>query len=395
MTARRPVIALLALAAVAAAPAAGAAAKVRTFTLRDKSGLTVKAPRGYKLRNSGGVYTVSNRRATLVLLRLRSSASALATGRELARALTGTAAGSGTATRFSARVKVAGRTQALGVRRAGSALIVSTIRDARKGGAHATAPRARAALTAADIATLQRVAGTATGGQAANLSPTLPTTQFVAPDGGSRAQVPAGGDWQYKGGGGQIIASSASLGAAISLGLPFGVTLPGGFGTPYPYYPVAAYSPDPVRAAQQIIPDYLNRNGGKVTSLRVVADLAPGLAPTGLATGVGYYAFSMVAGGIPGQGVMYVSVSDQGSESGFWTVYFSFIVVKQGSDPRIFATLLKTWQSWDPSADQQRRIADTYRTLASIRYNGAGPIDDQVFSEAAAKWDLYIRGPEE
>lgn len=393
MTARRPVIALLALAAVAAAPAAGAAAKVRTFTLRDKSGLTVKAPRGYKLRNRGGVYTVSNRRATLVLLRLRSSASALATGRELARALTGTAAGSGTATRFSARVKVAGRTQVLGVRRAGSALIVSTIRDARKGGAHATAPRARAALTAADIATLQRVAGTATGGQAANLSPTLPTTQFVAPDGGSRAQVPAGGDWQYKGGGGQIIASSASLGAAISLGLPFGVVTP-----PYPqvsYYPYAPYSPDPLRAAQEIIPDYLNRQGGKVTSLRVVADLAPGLAPTGLATGVGYYAFTMVAGGIPGQGVMYVSVSNQGLDSGFWTVYFSFIVVKQGSDPRIFATLLKTWQSWDPSADQQRRIADTYRTLASIRPNGAGPIDDQVFSEAAAKWDLYIRGPDE
>ncbi len=392
MTARRLVIALLALAAVAAAPAAGAAAKVRTFTLRDKSGLTVKAPRGYKLHNSGGVYTVSNRRATLVLIRLRSSASALATGRELARALTGTASGSGTATRFGARVKVAGRTQVLGVRRAGSALVVSTIRDARKGG-HAAAPRARAALTAADIATLLRVAGTATGGQAANLSPTLPTTQFVAPDGRSRAQVPAGGDWKYQGGGGQIIASSASLGAGISLGLPFGVVTP-----PYPpvsYYPYAPYSPDPLRAAQEIVPDYLNRQGGKVTSLRVVADLAPGLAPTGLATGVGYYAFTMVAGGIPGQGVMYVSVSNQGLDSGFWTVYFSFIVVKQGSDPRIFATLLKTWQSWDPSADQQRRIADTYRTLASIRYNGAGPIDDQVFSEAAAKWDLYIRGPEE
>jgi hypothetical protein len=393
VTARRLVIALLALAAVAVAPAAQAA--LRTVKLRDRaSGFTVKAPRGYKLHNTGGVYTISNGRATLVLVRLRSTASAAATGQELARALTGRAAGAGSASRFSARVTVAGRRQVLGVRRAGSFLIVTTIRDTKKGGAHAAPPQARAALTAADIAALQRAAGTAAGGQAATLSSTLPTKQFVAPDNGSRALVPAGGDWQYKGGGGQIIAGSARLGAAISLGLPFIVNNPGLL--PFqvtPGYPTAPYTGDPFAAIQNVIPAYFNGQGGDVRSLRIVANLAPGLAAPAPLNAAAYVAFTAVVGGKPSQGIMYAAIQEPQTFFA-WSIYFSFIVVPQGSDPRIFNTLLRTWQSWDPSADQRRRIADTYRTLASIDYSGAGPIDDKVFSEAAAKWDAYIRGPE-
>ena len=241
---------------------------------------------------------------------------------------------------------------------------------------------------------LQRIAATARGGTPATLNPSLPLRRFVAPDGRSQALVPSGPGWQYQGGGGQIIAGNGRLGA-ISLGLPFFIQYPEAI-TKLPDYPVAPYTPDARVAVEQVFPSYFRIQGSDVRSIRFVRLLA-GPLPSSLGfPGTGSTVYGVIAlniGGQAFQGLIFASVGRDDSIFGSYA-YTSYLIVPAGGDPRVFNALLKTWQSWDPSADQRRRLAETYRTLASINYTGSG-IDPKVFDEAAAKWSAYIRGPKE
>ena len=64
--------------------------------------------------------------------------------------------------------------------------------------------------------------------------------------------------------------------------------------------------------------------------------------------------------------------------------------VNQGSDPRIGAAILRTWATWDPSRDQARRLNQALNSILTTNVGG-GPIDQDVFDEAAEKWDEYFR----
>jgi len=387
-------VGVAALTAVAlAAPESRAAGEPQARaakTLRGSGGFSVKAPRGYRVTRRGGVYTVSNGRLAFSYARVRGGGSAAGAGRSLARALKArVSSASGNASRWRARLSVARRLQVISLRRSGRYLVVLRFRDAGRARA-AGAPFARAALTRGELAALERIAATARGGAPQVLSDSLPMKQFVAPDGRSRALVPSGPGWQYSGGGGQIIVGNARLGA-VSLGLPFFIQYPDAIGSRYPQYPIANYTPDAAVAVEQIFPDYFRRQGSDVRSIRFARILGRLPSTIGFA-GSGSAVYGVIAvdiGGRPYQGLIYAAVGRDDSIFGSYA-YTSYLIVPAGSDPRVFVSLLRTWQSWDPSADQRVRLAQTLRTLASIDYGG-GPIDPEVFDAAAAKWDDYIR----
>ena len=60
------------------------------------------------------------------------------------------------------------------------------------------------------------------------------------------------------------------------------------------------------------------------------------------------------------------------------------------SNGGIGAALLRTWATWDPSRDQQRRLSAAVNSIVTTNVGG-GPIDQDVFDEAARKWDVYFR----
>lgn len=75
---------------------------------------------------------------------------------------------------------------------------------------------------------------------------------------------------------------------------------------------------------------------------------------------------------------------------GAYANYLSYAAVNDGTDPRIGAALLRTWATWDPSRDQARRLNEALNSILTTNVGG-GPIDQDVFDEAAAKWDEYFR----
>ncbi|MFN8174274.1 MAG: hypothetical protein U0T02_04310 [Solirubrobacteraceae bacterium] len=384
------VLAALALGAPGSRAADGPQARAAK-TLRGSGGFSVKAPRGYRVGRRGSTYTVSNGRVAFSYARVRGAGSASSAGRGLARALRARiTSSSGGASRWRARLSVARRLQVISLRRSGGYLVVLRFRDARAARAASEVPAARAALTGAELAALERIARTARGGAPQTLSDSLPMKQFVAPDGRSRALVPSGPGWQYSGGGGQIIVGNARLGA-VSLGLPFFIQYPDSIGQKYPQYPIANYTPDAAAAVEQIFPDYFRRQGSDVRSIRFVRILARPPSALGFA-GSGSAVYGVIAvdiAGKPFQGLIYAAVGRDDSIFASYA-YTSYLVVPRGVDPRVFVSLMRTWQSWDPSADQRVRLAQTLNTLASINYGG-GPIDPEVFDAAAAKWSDYIR----
>ncbi len=385
------VAALVALGLAAPATRAAAPPQARAAkTLRGSGGFSVRAPSGFRVTRSGGVYVVSNGRVALSHARVRSAASAADSGRELAHALGARITSRrGSAARWRGKLSVAGRLQVIALHRSGGYLVVDRFRDARSARA-AARPQAHAALTGAQLAQLERIAGTARGGAAQTLSDSLPLKTFVAPDGRSRGLVPDGPGWQYSGGGGQLIAGNPRLGV-VSLGLPFFIQYPDAIGGKYPQYPIANYTPDAAVAVEQVFPDYFRRQGSDVRSIRFVRVLARLPGALGFA-GSGSSVYGVIAlniGGKPFQGLIYASVGRDDSIFASYA-YASYLIVPAGVSPRVFVALLKTWQSWDPSADQRVRLSQTLNTLASIDYGGGG-IDPKVFDEAAAKWDDYIR----
>ena len=52
--------------------------------------------------------------------------------------------------------------------------------------------------------------------------------------------------------------------------------------------------------------------------------------------------------------------------------------------------MLRTWATWDPSRDQQRRLNAALNSILTTNVGG-GPIDQDVFDEAARKWSEYFR----
>ncbi|MCW2925349.1 MAG: hypothetical protein JWM98_2753 [Thermoleophilia bacterium] len=368
---------------LAATSAAAVPAKV---TLRDpKSGLTIVAPRGYRLSARGGVYTLVGGGERARFFFGPSALGAGATGAQLAGALGGRrSAVVQKPTLYSATVaKGAARTYVRVARSGANVQVVLVTRAAGRRLARAATP---ATVPAVDVAQLVRLVNARTGGVTVPLNTTIPTRKFVAPDGGSSATVPVLDGWVWSGNQGSIEGAHPTQGY-IALGEVGGVQ----DGS----YPQLAFSPafvGPAEVLQTIYPQYVKLISGADVQTTAV-QLVPGTEGIlGASTQNGIYGAALTINGRPFRGLFVVSSSDAGGLAPtLWYFYYSAIVLPADAPGNLGAALVDTWSSWDASGASRARLAQALQTIASTPTAGAGPIDPAAFQVAADNWNEYIR----
>jgi hypothetical protein len=355
------------------------AASARTVKLRDRSsGFSVKAPAGFKLKAKRGIYRITGRGLRLTYARVPSGGRSPAdTGAELVRAAKATATGvRSSAKRWSAR---AGG-QTLEVRGSGSKLIV--LRYGRT-----SSRRAGASQSPGQLALLRRIAGTARGGRTAQLPASIALRSFTAPDGSATAQVPNLPGWTFNGGSGVIEGSGPE--GSFAFGVPFFGAVPGSFAAGS--FPVAPFPATAGEGLSALLPQFLARSGIPGVNIQVTGQFPGSEQILGAGYVSGFLTAVVTAAGQTASGVFLYGAGlfDTGVD-GAYANYVSYAVVNQGADPRIGAALLRTWATWDPSRDQARRLNEALNSILTTNVGG-GPIDQDVFDEAARKWSEYFR----
>ena len=385
----RVLAAALAMAGLLLAPLADAA------TVRHKpTGFRAKVPRGFKLRYDARskAYTIANKKSWVRLLFATSSTEADTAGREILRAAGGQVYRSGgTPDRFTADVGVNGVLLHLQVTRTGGQLRVATFGPLQRR-ARAAVPRQTGLLelTAAQLATLQRIAG---GAQArgVQLSADIPLRPCVARDGSAQAFVPDRPGWVCDGAAGEIAGGNATEGV-FAFGLPFIVLTPYDPSAGSGQFPVS-FPLGPVDTILGVLPIYFRINGGDFSNPQVTG-IVPGtenfLGPSA-SGGSGMFGVRFTAASAQWEGLISIGTTlIPGDIFGNWYVYMSYIAVPSTAPAGMGAALFQTWASWDPSADQQRRRNQTIYTILTTNFGG-GPIDPDVFDAANEKWGAYIR----
>jgi hypothetical protein len=353
------------------------ASHARNVTLRGASGFSVKAPQGFKLKAKRGIYRVSGRGLRLTYARVKAGGRSPAdTGAELARAAKATPTSvRSSARRWSARLG----SRRVEVKAKGANLVVLSFgRSGRK---------ASAAQNAGQLALLRRIANTARGGRAAQLPGSIALRPFTAPDGSATASVPDIPGWTYNGGSGVIEGSGPQ--GSFAFGVPFFGAVPGSFASTS--FPTAPFPATPGEGLTNLVPQFLARSGLPGIGIQVTGQFPGSEQILGAGYVSGFLTATVTAQGRTASGVFLYGAGlfDTGVD-GAYANYLSYAAVNQGADPRIGAALLRTWASWDPSRDQQRRLNQALQSILTTNVGG-GPIDQDVFDEAAAKWSEYFR----
>jgi hypothetical protein len=243
-----------------------------------------------------------------------------------------------------------------------------------------------ATATLADIAALQRILNTRTGGVTVPLQVPIPTAVYTAADGTS-ATVPNLPGWAYNGGGGGMLSGAAAGQGVFEFGSLAVVSYPGLSGIIVNRYTDAA------NAIVEVWPKYAPIYTGaqvEVTGVQEIPGtdgfLAPNLSSSGL------FAISVNINGEPWVGLMTSGTGVlPGAELLSYLWYHTFIAVPVNGPGGIGAALVNAWATWNHSAADAQHLAQAAATLASIQVGG-GPIDPRVFQEKANAWDAYIRG---
>jgi hypothetical protein len=355
-------------------------ASARTVKLHGAGGFTVKAPAGFKLKAKRGIYRITGRGLRLTYARVPAAGRTPAdTGAELVRAAKATATGvRSTATRWSAR---AGG-QTLEVRAKGSKLVV--LRYGR-----VSSRRAAASQSAGQLALLRRIAGTARGGRVAAIPGPISTRPFTAADGSATAQVPNLPGWTFNGGSGVIEGTGPE--GAFAFGVPFYAAVPGTFAASSNTFPSAPFPATAGEGLTNLVPQFFARSGVPGITLQVTGQFPGSEQILGAGYVSGFLTAAVNRAGQTASGVFLYGAGlfDTGVD-GAYANYLSYAAVNTGTDPRIGAALLRMWATWDPSRDQQRRLNAALNSILTTNVGG-GPIDQDVFDEAAAKWDEYFR----
>lgn len=368
-------LAVALLAAALLAPGASA----RTVKLH-AGGFSVKAPAGFKLKAKKGIYRVTGRGLRLVYARVPAGGRTPAdTGAELVRAAGATATGvRSTAKRWTAR---AGR-QTLEVRAKGSKLIV--LRYGRT-----ASSSAQTSQNAGQLALLRRIANTARGGRSAAIPGSIPLRQFTAADGSATAQVPDLPGWNYNGGSGVIEGTGPQ--GAFAFGVPFYAAVPGTFAASSNSFPSAPFPATAAEGLTNLVPQFFARSGVPGIGIQVTGQFSGSDQFLGANYVSGFLTAAVTNAGKTAAGVfLYGAGTFDTGVDGAYANYLSYAAVNTGTDPRIGAALLRTWATWDPSRDQARRLNAALNSILTTNVGG-GPIDQDVFDEAAAKWDEYFR----
>ena len=366
------------VAALVAVALLAPAASARTVKLRGPGGFSAKAPAGFKLKAKRGIYRITGRGLRLTYARVPSGGRSPAdTGAELVRAARATATGvRSSAKRWSARAGA----QTLEVRARGSRLVV--LRYGR-----ASSRRASASQSPGQLALLRRIAGSARGGRTAQLPASIALRSFTAPDGSATAQVPNLPGWTFNGGSGVIEGSGPE--GSFAFGVPFFGAIPGSFASTS--FPTAPFPATPGEGLTNLLPQFLARSGVPGVNIQVTGQFPGSEQILGAGYVSGFLTAAVTAGGRTASGVFLYGAGlfDTGVD-GAYANYVSYAVVNEGSDPRIGAALLRTWATWDPSRDQARRLNEALNSILTTNVGG-GPIDQDVFDEAARKWSEYFR----
>ena len=351
--------------------------EARTVKLRGPSGFSVKAPQGFKLKAKKGIYRITGRGLRLTYARVKAGGRSPAdTGAELARAAKTTATSvRSSGSRWSARVG----SRRVEVRAKGANLVVlSFARTARKAGA---------AQNAGQLALLRRIANSARGGRTAALPGSIPLRPFTAPDGSATASVPDLPGWNYNGGSGVIEGSGPE--GSFAFGVPFFGAIPGSFAANS--FPVAPFPATAGEGLTNLVPQFFARSGLPGIGIQVTGQFPGSEQILGAGYVSGFLTAAVTAGGRTASGVfLYGAGTFDTGVDGAYANYLSYAAVNTGTDPRIGAALLRTWATWDPSRDQQRRLNQALNSILTTNVGG-GPIDQDVFDEAAAKWSEYFR----
>jgi hypothetical protein len=376
---------------------AGADAK----KLRHKpTGFQTTAPRGFKLRvGADGSYTIESKRSYAHLLLADSTMEADYAGEEILRALGGRVTGreKGTPEEFAASVAVNNLLLRLEVRRDGKNLRVVTYgprlgRKRKARGRLVPLENGLVELTPEQLAVLRQIVGQAQGGNARRLPGDIPLRQFVARDGSAQAFVPDLPGWQFNGLQGVIEGGHPDQGV-FAFGVSYLVQFPNApFRSPGvpAAFPPLSQAELPAVMFGDVLPQWFQIccrvafAGAQVTG---VVPNTEGLLAGGFS---GMYGVRLTFGGRQAEGLFHVFANVQSLIDFSWLFYYSFIAVVLPAQPGLGNALIQTWASWDPSADQARRRNATLYSILTTNF-GSGPIDQDVFDEAARKWSEYIR----
>jgi len=400
------VLAFAVPATAAAEPIADASAKKAKKrgwkTLRAKGGFRVKAPNGYRLSVNKGAYEIAGRAGQMTLVAVSTAGPT----RTVAEALLGGGLpATPSADQFGFLVQLDGGSKGeIYFSRVPVGVAVTLLEPPRKRGKKGKGARRSALATAsAKIGSGQRrlfsrIAGSARkmGSVALPITktqeqvPPIPLKPFTTADGSAKAMVPDAPGWVAGGEKGIIQGYNPEQGS-YAFGVLVGAFEPG-WCFEFPCQSIEAPFM-PVRPAlEQVWPFWLNKAGGNVSSIQVTSEIpgSAGLLGSGISSGM--FQVNFVANGKPGIG--YVIAGTAQFEPGLWYLYYSYIAAYNGVPGTVGDALLRTWQSWDPSADQARRQQETIitqqETMAIIQ--SSNEYRRQVYEKTNYNWDAYIRG---
>lgn len=371
----RIIAALLAVSILFAAPT------VEAKVLKDKkTGLKVKAPKGYRLKaKKNGIYTVTNGDAYVKFIRAYSPLSVKGTAKAFRKA---SKIKKSKLRKKGKKYILKGRLRKKQVtiefRRKGK--YVDIITYGRKRG-KLTSPIEKPIaaqdflsdpaefLTAAEIlAQLQRIAQSRQGGRVLPLPVRIPMRRYVAPDQGSSALVPNLPGWVYDGAGGAVSGGNTNQGA-------FGLGL---------FWPLPSLAP--------VASDTAIFQGWPITSNGAVQVLTVARIPntTGW-LGPNYdSAMYAVRFRLDGRNWQALMVSGSTVIGGFFYWYQSYVGVPEGGPGGIAQALLNTWASWDNTPAANSRLNQALQTILSTPIPG-NPIDPEVFDRSVEAFNEYIR----
>jgi hypothetical protein len=380
-----------------AATAAPASAKM--VTLHDKlSGLSVRAPAGYKLSFDPhhGMYLVSNRRRYARFMFARSPFQLKATAAAVVKGL-GAKVSHARQTKhlYSATVRFHHRTGTLRISSlGGNELLVALLGPVSGSGRERAIAARTARVSVADIATLSAIVNSHRGGLAVPLNVTLPTRRFTAPAvNGATATVLNRTGWQYGGTDtGYLYGGSTADRAAFELGGVIWVNYPG---SPSP---LAGFPTFPLVNSESALVNVMPAWKAIQLNEHIVFDTVAPVAGTAGLLGPNYdsgmYLAHFTINGVGYQGLFTIGTADY-SPGLDWIMYFSYVAVSDASPGGIMPALMDTWTTWDNSAASNSRLAIALNNVLTTPPLAGGPIDPAVFQNAANDWDEYIRGPEE
>ena len=318
------------------------------MTLRHApSSFTIKAPAGYRLSVSKGVYVLKKGGSTLSFSRTVTSVTPSQFGSALLQQLGGRVVSrGGNARQFTGQVVVGNRREAFVIARDGPRLAVTT------GSSPNAAPLA--------LGLVRQIGASARGGYALRApaqagSKSIALGAYRAPDGGATALVPTEAGWDIQSAQGSVQGFKANRGSFL-FGFSINIFLPGS--APASSGTLIAPYMNAATALTQLFP----RLAPTVSDIRITKVIRDAALPSFTSSAMVMIDYRL--NGRPWTGAVTIgtdSPDSYGSGNFIWSFYYSGVGVPAGSDPAVGVGLLKAWKSWNPSG------AIAARTRAAIQ----------------------------